>query len=357
MSRKILAPSSICVLRLSAIGDVCHALSAVQRIQATYPECKVTWVMGKIEAQLLGDLPNIRVVVFDKKQGFAGMRKVWAQLGSERFDYLLHMQVALRASLLTLGIKAKIKLGFSWSRARKEAQWLFTNKKLPATQAPHVLDNFAQFADFLGCKSEGPSWFIPLSEQDLAITACVEDKPFIVISPAASKDERNWLAERYAQVADFAHEKGYQVVLCGGPTEREQKLADEIVGYATSPLLNWVGKTTLKQLTAVLRKATVVIAPDSGPAHIATTQGTPVIGLYAHSNPNRTGPYNSLGHTVSVYEQVTLEQYGKRVNDLPWGTRVKGKDLMARISVEAVIEQLEPILVNSQSILSNKAEA
>lgn len=349
-------PKNICILRLSAIGDVCHALSAVQRIQATYPECKVTWVMGKVEAQLLGDLPNIRVVVFDKKQGFRGMREVWAQLSSERFDYLLHMQVALRASLLTLGIKAKIKLGFSWSRAKKEGQWLFTNRKLPATQVPHVLDNFAQFADYLGCQPGKPSWFIPVSGHDLSIAASLSDTPYIVISPAASKDERNWLAERYAQIADFAYQKGYQVIVCGAPTEREQKLADEILSHANAPLQNWVGKTTLKQLTAVLAKAKVVIAPDSGPAHIATTQGTPVIGLYAHSNPNRTGPYNSLEHTVSVYEQVAFDQYGKPVADLPWGARVKGKDLMSRITVEAVIEQLEPILLNSLSIPSNKAD-
>ena len=95
-----------------------------------------------------------------------------------------------------------------------------------------------------------------------------------------------------------------------------------------------MAETSLKQLTAVIAKAKVVIAPDSGPAHIATTQGTPVIGLYAHIVTRmRTGPYNSLEHVVSVYSDVVLEQHGQAAEKLPWGIRVKGSDLMQRIKV------------------------
>ncbi|MGC9494312.1 glycosyltransferase family 9 protein [Vibrio genomosp. F10] len=344
MKSNLSAPTSICILRLSAIGDVCHALSVVQRIQTTYPECKITWIMGKIESQLLGDLPGIQVVVFDKKQGLKGMREVWKTLSQTQFDYLLHMQVALRASVLTLGIKAKIKLGFSWNRA-KEGQWLFTNRKLPRTNASHVLDNFSQFAQFLGCPQQVPSWNLPLSLADQQLANELSDQAYIVISPAASKDERNWLVERYAAVADHAYRLGLQVVLCGAPTDRERLLASSIAKSMTFPSINLVGKTSLKQLTAVIAKASAVIAPDSGPAHIATTQGTPVVGLYAHSNPRRTGPYNSLDHVVSVYDDVAAEQHGQSVDTLPWGTRVKGSDLMQRIEVHDVIEKLEQVLV------------
>ncbi|WP_420825427.1 glycosyltransferase family 9 protein [Vibrio astriarenae] len=332
-------PKSICILRLSAIGDVCHALSTVQLIQRTFPNTQITWIMGKVEAQLLGDLPGVNVVVFDKSLGLKGMQSVWKQLSNRRFDYLLHMQVALRASVLTLGIKAKVKLGFSWKRA-KEGQWLFTNKKLPATHAEHVLDNFNQFAQYLGCPDAEPSWQIPTLPADELILNPLPQR-YIVISPAASKDERNWLVESYAEVADYAVERGVGVVLCGAPTEREQILAKAIQSKAKNDLVNLVGQTTLKQLCVVLRNAQCVIAPDSGPAHIATTQGTPVIGLYAHSNPKRTGPYNALETVVSVYEDVVNEQFGKPAKDLKWGTRVKGSDLMARIPTERVKQVLQ----------------
>lgn len=336
-------PNSICILRLSAIGDVCHALSTVQLIQRRYPAAKITWIMGKIEAQLLGDLPNIEVVIFDKSQGLSAMKSVWRKLSDRKFDYLLHMQVALRASVLTLGIKAKYKVGFSWDRA-KEGQWLFTNRKLPATKSQHVLDNFADFARYLGCEVQAPQWQIPTEPSPLNL----DSSPYIVISPAASKDERNWLSERYAAIADYAVEKGYHVVLCGSPAQREQVLAEAIVSQCKektlSQLTNLVGKTSLKQLCSVLREAKLVIAPDSGPAHIATTQGTPVIGLYAHSNPTRTGPYHSLAWVVSVYEQVVQEQYGKSVEQLKWATRVKGKDLMQRITVQQVEQKFDQIV-------------
>ncbi|CAM4280442.1 glycosyltransferase family 9 protein [Vibrio agarivorans] len=333
---------SICILRLSAIGDVCHALSVVQHIQNTYPQSKITWIMGKVEAQLLGDLPGVEVVVFDKTQGFTGMKMVWKQLSSQRFDLLLHMQVALRASVLTLGIRAKTKLGFSWGIA-KEGQWLFTNQKLPSTRAIHVLDNFMCFASDIGCPKVVPEWFIPLSKQDESVKALLPAK-YIVISPSASKPERNWLAERYAKVAERAVELGFAVVITGGPSAAERALADGIIGACQFDLFDLVGKTNLKSLCVVLRDAQVVIAPDSGPAHLATTQGTPVIGLYAHSNPKRTGPYNSLNWVVSVYEEVVLEQHGKPSKELAWGTRVKGEELMARITTDRVIETFERLI-------------
>lgn len=333
------APHSLCILRLSAIGDVCHAIAAVQTIQTTWPSTKITWIVGKVEAQLIHDLPGITVIPFDKKLGLAGMRTIWHQLKDQQFDALVHMQLALRASLLTVGIKAKYKVGFNRKRA-KEGQWLFTNRKIEDTASAHVLDSFYAFIEYLGVPKREPSWNIPLSEVDLAFidTHVSSEKPYVVISPAASKDERNWLTERYAQLADWLNEQGYQVVLCGSPSEREKQLGAAIESLAQSPLINIIGLTSLKQLTAVLKKATVVIAPDSGPAHIATTQHTPVIGLYGHSNPKRTGPYNSLPYVVSVYEHHVTQQQNKPIEDLKWSTRVKGDHIMQDITLDMVKE-------------------
>jgi heptosyltransferase I len=165
-----------------------------------------------------------------------------------------------------------------------------------------------------------------------------------VISPAASKDERNWLPERYAQFADYAVGKGYQVVLCGSPAAREKTLAARIIAAANAPLVNLVGQTSLKQLAAVLARADAVLAPDSGPAHMATTQGTPVLGLYGHSNPKRTGPYNNLADVVSVYETFAEQQHGKPVNQLAWSTRVKGDHVMAAIDTQQVIDAFETMM-------------
>jgi len=339
------APKSICILRLSAIGDVCHAVAAVQAMQKQWPSTKITWIMGKIEAQLFHDLPNVNVIVFDKKSGYAGMKAIWKQLENEKFDALLHMQLALRASVLTLGIKAKYKIGFNRKRA-KEGQWLFTNKKIKDTSSAHVLDSFFEFAYFLGLKKTTPSWNIPLAETDIhfAEQQRQSNKPLFIISPAASKDERNWLTDRYASIADYAVQQGFQVILCGSPAPRELKLGHDIEALMHEKATNLIGKTSLKQLTAVIKQASLILAPDSGPAHIATTQGVPVIGLYGHSNPNRTRPYLSQDSVVSVYEKHVQEQHGKPLIDLPWSARAKGAHIMADITVQQVIDVFNKII-------------
>ena len=107
-----------------------------------------------------------------------------------------------------------------------------------------------------------------------------------------------------------------------------------------------MGKTSLTQLLAVLKQATIVLAPDTGPAHMAVTQGTPVIGLYAHSNPGRTGPYLSLANTVSVYDEVITTQHSQPV---AWGTRAKGEDLMSMIEIEPVLQAFDRLAAEFNS--------
>ena len=336
------APRSLCILRLSAIGDVCHAIAVVQAIQKQWPSTKISWIVGTVEAQLIHDLPGINIVIFDKKVGLEGFFSVWKALKHIRFDALLHMQVSLRSNLLSFGVKAKYKIGFSKNRA-KEGQWLLTNKKISETNSFHVLDSFADFARYIGVSFESPSWNIPLSVNDKAFAEKMIVSPALVICPSASKSERNWITERYAALADYAHSKGVNVYLCGSPTYKEIALAKQIELIAKNDIISLVGETSLKQLAAVLAKADIVVSPDSGSAHIATTQNTPIIGLYAHSNPQRTGPYNNLDDVVSIYGSLAKEQHGQPIEQLPWGSRVKGSDLMQGIPLDAVIHRFDSL--------------
>lgn len=334
--------NKLCILRLSAIGDVCHAVAMVERIQRTRPDIEITWIIGKLEHQLVGDMANIRFVIFDKKQGRAAYHKLRQDLAGQVFDTLFVMQVALRANLAARLIKAKQKIGFDWQRS-KEFHWLFANKRISPQPHAHVLDGFMAFADALGIpKTDKPHWHIPVAEADLrwAMEQKAKLGDFVVISPAASKAERNWLPERYAKITDFLHQHGKTVILCGGPGNLDQQLGEQITAHTQNIACNYIGQTSLKQMLALLAQATLVIAPDTGPAHMATAAGTPVIGLYANSNPLRTGPYNNLDNVVSVYDEIVKEQKGKDWQQLNWGVRVKGPDLMARISVDQVIRQL-----------------
>lgn len=333
---------SICILRLSAIGDVCHAVAVVQAIQRAYPNASITWVIGKVEAMLLKGLPGVRFVVFDKRGGLSAYKQLKKDL-PETFDILLHMQVAFRANLAAGCIKAKRKIGFP-KVISKELHGLFVSERSPLAHKPHVLDGFAAFAEAIGVTISRPEWQIPISLQDRSFVSSqlklMGEKigPVLLVSPSASKAERNWLPERYAAVMEHAHEQGFSLMLCGGPTQSEAQLAGAILQHCKAPVLNLVGKTTLKQLLALISEAAIVLSPDSGPAHMATIQGVPVIGLYAHSNPARTGPYFSLETTIDAYSQHIRQQAGKAASQLPWGTRAKGEGLMDAITVKQVIE-------------------
>jgi len=361
MLGQLSVPKNLCLLRLSAIGDVCHAVAVVQNIQRQWPETKITWVIGKIEASLLQGMDGVEFVIFDKRAGLKGYRDLRQKLKGHKFDVLLHMQVALRASVASLCITAKVKIGFDSKRA-KEGQWLFTNKKIAAQNQPHVLDGFMGFAKALDLEITPPLWKMPLADGDQLwaseklSAANAGGKPIAVICPAASKAERNWHAEGYSQTAQHLSARGFKVVICGGPTTMETLLAEAIISRSDfsrgeNEIQNLVGQTNLKQLLAVLNVAHLVVAPDTGPAHMAVTVDTPVVGLYAHSNPKRTGPYLYPQYVVSAYESALQAQYTQSVAQLPWGTRAKGKDLMLQISIAEVRKTIDRLIKDNYAEL------
>lgn len=335
-------PKSICILRLSAIGDVCHALAAVQHIQRHWQQTKITWIIGKTEAALFAHVKGIRFVIYDKKSGWKGILALWKQLKHERFDLLLNMQTAIRASILSLGIRAECKWGFGQIRSREGQRW-FVHQQINDPINPHVLDGFFAFAEQLGIPPALPQWELGVTEQEKQKARTFIDpmRKNLLIAPCSSKAEKDWLPERYAEVANIAHQQNIQVIFCGSPVPREMAMVEKICSLCGFTPVNACGKTSLLELTALISLVDLVLAPDSGPAHLATTQGTPVIGLYAYHNPLRTGPYNNLANVISVYEQNIQKEYGKPSNQLPWATKLKGKQLMADIQVKDVLAEMK----------------
>ena len=344
-------PDNICLLRLSALGDICHTLPIVRSIQKTWPETKITWIIGKLEYQLVCDIPDIEFIVFDKKEGPIAYRNLNRLMRGRHFDALLHMQMSIRASIASLLIHTKIRLGFDRKRA-KDMQWLFTNHKIAAKQKQHVIDSFFCFSEALGIKEHYLEWNIPIPDeaQQFAKKVLATDQKVLIISPCSSMSYRNWSGKGYAAVADYATQiHNMQVVLCGGPSAIEIEYGKKINTLCHSTPLNLIGHTSIKQLLAILSRADVIIAPDSGPAHLGTAVGTPVIGLYACTNPDRARPYLSNELVVNKYSDALAEKYGDTLEKVPWGTRVRDRGTMERISTDDVIAKLDFWLKNSQT--------
>ena len=335
-------PQSICILRLSALGDATHVLPVIRSLQKHWPQTPITWIIGKLEYKLMAGLEGVELLVFDKRGGWPAIQQLRNQLKGRQFDVLLHMQVAARANLLSRLIKAPTRVGWNRSRSRDFHHW-FVNHEVADIPQQHQVDGFLEFARALGLPAEPPSWNLPVSKEAReSIEPWLDaSKTNIIISPCSSHALRNWKAENYAEVADYAIEKlDAHVVLSGGPSELEASTGRAIEDAMQQKCLNLVGKDTLEQSKALLQAADLLISPDSGPVHIANALGTPVLGLYAATWAKRSGPSNSLQWCVDRFPAAAKKYRNKDAVDLRWGTRIEVPGVMDLVSTRDVITVL-----------------
>jgi heptosyltransferase I len=336
-------PTSICVLRLSAIGDTCHALAVIRRLQDNWPDARITWIIGRTEASLMAAVADIEFVVFDKSRGRKAYEDVGSVLAGRQFDVALCMHASMRANLLCRRIPAAIRLGFDRARAR-DFQWLFTNRRIPAMHGEHALEAMMSFATAIGASERDLRWDIPVSKSaaEFAEQFVQPGEPLVVVSPCSSqrsRNFRNWSVDNYvATIRHLQHKQGCNVVLTGGSSDTERQYGRAL---ASTGALNLVGQTSLQQLLALIRAARLVICPDSGPAHMATAVNTPVIGLYATSNPDRTGPYLSRQLTVNRYPDAVSKYLKRSVGELRWGQRVRHPNAMDLITIADVSNKID----------------
>lgn len=339
-------PRTVCIQRLSAIGDTCHALAVVRALQDAWPETRFTWLIGRQEHRLLALARDIEFITVDKKAGIGALRSLRAAFAGRRFDLSLAMQVALRANLYGLFVRAPVRVGFDRARAR-EGQWLFTTHRIAPGAREHVLDGLLGFARVLGVRPPALRWDLSPAESDRAHARRLvpDDCPTLLISPCSSHSGRNWSAEGYAAIADHAaSELRLRVVLVGGPSATERTMTDRILSLCRSAPVDHVGRDTLPGLLAALERAAVLVTPDSGPAHMATMVGLPVVGLYAATNPARSGPYLSRQWCVDRFAAAARRFRGRDPEDLPWATKIEEPGVMDLIPVDAVKERLAAAL-------------
>ncbi len=337
------APRKICLLRLSALGDVTHAVPVLRAIQDQWPQTEVTWITSSFEYKLLSLIEGPRYVTINKKDGFGGYRKLRRQLAGEHFDVLLQMQTSARANFTGACVSADIKLGWDRYRARDFHRLLMTHT-LPETRFEHQLQGHLAFARRIGLEIDTPRWDIPVTAEAAAFADEVMPggRPVLLIAPCSSHPARNWSAHGYAAVADYAIDNhGMAVVLSGGPSALEVQLGGAIEAAMSNRATNLIGKDTLPRLVALLSRAALIIGPDSGPAHLANALGKPVIGLHASTWSRRSGPYSSLDLCVDKFAEAARKYRNREPEQLRWGTRLENPGVMDLITRDDVIERLE----------------
>jgi heptosyltransferase I len=327
----------VCIVMMSAVGDAVHVLPVLNAIKRRAPACRITWILQPGPATLVRGHPAVDdIILFDRARGRRAFLDVRRELAARPFDLVLGLQVYFKAGLVTSFTHAPIKLGFDRARAR-DANWLFTTHRIPPhPHGQHVQDQYFEFLDALGISHQPVTWGLGPWPQERPwqreFYAPIE-RPAAAIVVATSKPQKDWLPERWVEVADaLDRDFGLQPVLVGGRSPRELHAESVIRERAAHAPRSALG-SGLRNLVGILDGAALVLTPDTGPLHMAVALGRPVISLMGYTNPRRTGPYRAC-------HDLIVDAYGDPGEAYPISMENR-RDRMPRITVRDVLDKVE----------------
>jgi heptosyltransferase I len=320
---------------MSAVGDAVHVLPVINALKRVNPRTRITWVLQPGPAALVRGHRSVdEIVIFDRANGWRAFADVRAELVKRKFDLVLNLQVYFKAGLVTAFARAPVKLGFDRSRAR-DFNWLFTNKKIPKGPIQHVQDQYFEFLYALDVSPEPAVWDFGPNPAERAWQrefSASTDRPIASIVVGTSKPEKDWIPERWAEVADALYEKfGMQVVLVGGRSARELRAERIVMERARHKPRSELG-SGLRKLVSILDASSLVLSPDTGPLHMSVALDRPVISLMGYTNPKRTGPYRK-------FKDLIIDAYGDPGENYPISMENR-PGRMARIETQDVLEKV-----------------
>lgn len=298
----------ILIIKMSSIGDVVHSLPVLTALRRKFPQVAVSWLVEEAAAGIVSGHPHLDETIVlgngeEKSEPgvayFPSARSLIRGLRRRRFDVSLDLQGLLRTALYALLGGVRWRVGY---RNYQEGAFLFNNLRVvPDRQDHHAVTGYLGFAHWLEAETEPLDFTILFAQADqdyvdgfVKEQGVGEGDRLIALVPGAGWESKRWPEEHFAALADGLADLG-RIVLVGSPSERP--MAQRIQDLASVPLIDATGRTSLKQLAALLRCCQLTVANDSGPMHISAAVGTPVVGIFGPTDPHRTGPYGP-GHTV-----------------------------------------------------------
>ena len=304
---------NILIVKLSAVGDVVHTLPSLAALRKLYSDAHITWVIEEAAADLVTGHPYLDRVLVSRRKSWAKslkspqralravdeMRSFLRALRDRPYDLVIDFHGLFKSAVIVFLSRGKRKLGYD---SLQELSGLFLNEKIPEDMNKHAVDRYLDFLRHLGSPVEKPAFLIPVGEENMKRVAGLLEKydldrgaGFVAVSPVALWETKLWEEHKFAALCDrIVGELGLKVVLTG---DKAGGVLSRIEARMTESAVNLGGKTTLRDLAALYKKADVLVTTDSGPMHIAAAVGTPVIALFGPTAPWRTGPYGP-GHIV-----------------------------------------------------------
>lgn len=307
-------PRRLLIIKPSSFGDIVHALPVLALLKRQWPQTLIDWLVKEDWAELLAHQQALNEVLLFPKS-FSAWRDMRRSLRERRYDMVIDLQGLLRSGIAALLTGARVRVGFA--DGREGSCWCYTERIKCSPAAIHAVDRGIDLLHQIGISVDGSVTFpltVPAAAEHWADALwkkeqIVEGENTVVFHPAARGETKRWPAERFAQVADqLASSMGARIVLVAA---REQIAhVDEVARHLRGRAINLAGASSLLELAALLKKASLMISNDSGPMHLAAALGTPVIGLFGPTDPRRVGPYGD-GH-VALRKDVDCSRCSRR---------------------------------------------
>ena len=275
----------ILIIKPSSLGDIVHGLQVAQSIKAGIEGCRITWVVGDRFRSFVEDCPSVdAVLIYRRLGGLRGFWRLLREIRRERFDIALDFQGLARSGMMLLAARSPRKIGRFDAR---DGSWISYSERVarPEPGKVHALDILMQFLPHLGlpCELE-----MPLNlggDSSRGNSQVGGGRRPVVLFPGSRRPEKDWkgfyeLSGRLLEVKEV----GY-LVWAG-----DRKIAG-VGEWDPDRFLNLTGRTTLRELVALIKRARLVVANDSGPMHIAAALELPVVALFGPTAPERFGPY------------------------------------------------------------------
>jgi 3-deoxy-D-manno-octulosonic-acid transferase/heptosyltransferase-1 len=341
---------NILIVKLSAIGDVIHTLPSLSMLRRCWPDATISWVVEEAAADLLCGHPDLdRLIVSGRKRWLAELKRgiiarplqemgaFLRELRGQEYDIVIDFHGLFKSAVIALLSGGKRRLGY---KSIQEGSCLFYNERIPEDMKKHAVDRYLDFVRYLAgkegkeCREEAPSFNIAIGEKEeqRIIDLLTEDPasfffrqedghslvraehpdhtdridkanneqrsipPFVAVNPVAFWQTKLWEDGKFARLCDLIQsELQTGVVITGEKAERIEQIRKRMKTKA----VNLGGKTSLRQLAALYRRAVLLVTTDSGPMHLAAALGTPVIALFGPTDPSRTGPYGPNHRIIS----------------------------------------------------------
>ena len=320
---------NIALVKLSSIGDVVHALPVAAALHADLPQARLVWIVEHREAAVLRGNPALSEIVPVDTRGWRRARTPLAvaeatgalvglrrHLRASRFDVAIDLQGLVKSGVITAATRAPLRIGFTAAHCREGLNVLFTNQRVtPSPAARHVVDRYLTLVEPLGARARAVEFALPTEGaaeeriDDFLMGAGLKPRErLVVLNPGAGRPDKRWPIENFRALAQrLVDVAGASVLVIWGPNELGEARA--IAGPVRGGRATLAPPTNLDELLAVLRRASVVVAGDTGPLHLAAALGTRCVGLYGPTTVERNGPYGR-GHRSLESPDRTMASLG-----------------------------------------------